>query len=120
MAGIYEIEISIPPKKEEMITKAAIKAGKTQSAYILDAVDEKLGLVNDREKTTRELAGWLSHDEAENLRKATDVFNQINTPSYSYHYKKRWLKYRSMMYGSQHPAWRQGERSLQEIGISRL
>jgi len=35
-------------------------------------------LVNDREKTIRELAGWLSHDEAEDLRKATEIFNQIN------------------------------------------
>ncbi|MBI4618702.1 MAG: DUF1778 domain-containing protein [Desulfobacterales bacterium] len=72
------LSLRIPPKKEEMITKAAIKAGKTKSAYILDAVDEKLGLVNDREKTIRELAGWLSHDEAEELRKTTDIFNQIN------------------------------------------
>jgi uncharacterized protein (DUF1778 family) len=72
------LSLRIPPKKEEMITKAAIKAGKTKSAYILDAVDEKLGLVNDREKTIRELAGWLSHDEAEELRKTTDTFNQIN------------------------------------------
>ena len=72
------LSLRIPPKKEEMITKAAIKAGKTKSAYILDAVDEKLGLVNDRENTIRELAGWLSHDEAENLRKATNIFNQIN------------------------------------------
>ena len=74
------LSLRIPPKKEEMITKAAIKAGKTKSAYILDAVDEKLGLANDREKTIRELAGWLSHDEAEELKKATAVFNQINTP----------------------------------------
>ncbi|MEW6615040.1 MAG: DUF1778 domain-containing protein [Thermodesulfobacteriota bacterium] len=35
------LSLRIPPKKEEMITKAAIKAGKTKSAYILDAVDEK-------------------------------------------------------------------------------
>lgn len=72
------LSLRIPPKKEDMITKAAIKAGKTKSAYILDAVDEKLGLLSDRENTIRELAGWLSHDEAENLRKATDLFNQIN------------------------------------------
>lgn len=72
------LSLRIPPKKEEMITKAALKVGKTKSAYILDAVDEKLGLVNDREKMIRELAGWLSHDEAEDLRKATDIFNQTN------------------------------------------
>ena len=55
-----------------------MSAGKTKSAYILEAVDEKLGLVKDREKMIRELAGWLSHDEAEELRKATTVFDRIN------------------------------------------
>jgi len=68
----------MPPKKEEMIKKAAKRAGKTKSAYILEAVDEKLGLVKNREQMIREFAGWLSHDEAEELRKATEVFNQVN------------------------------------------
>ncbi|MEA3357875.1 MAG: DUF1778 domain-containing protein [Thermodesulfobacteriota bacterium] len=72
------LSLRIPPEKEKIITKAAMKAGKTKSAYILEAVDEKLGLVNDREKMIRKLAGWLSHDEAEELRKATEVFSQIN------------------------------------------
>ncbi|OIP28650.1 MAG: hypothetical protein COW04_06405 [Deltaproteobacteria bacterium CG12_big_fil_rev_8_21_14_0_65_43_10] len=34
--------------------------------------------------------------------------------------QKRGLKYQSMMYGSRHPAWKWGERSLQETDISRL
>jgi len=72
------LSLRIPPKKEIMIKKAAMSTGKTKSAYILEAVDEKLGLVKDREKMIRELAGWLSHDEAEELRKATEVFNRIN------------------------------------------
>ena len=72
------LSLRIPHEKEKIITKAAMKAGKTKSAYILEAVDEKLGLMNDREKMIRKLAGWLSHDEAEELRKATKVFNQIN------------------------------------------
>ena len=72
------LSLRVPTKKENMIRKAAIKAGKTKSAYILEAVDEKLGLVKDREKQIRELSGWLSHDEAEELRKATEVFNQVN------------------------------------------
>jgi len=45
----------------QVIKKTALKAGKTKSAFILEAVDEKLGLVKNREKTIRELAGWLSH-----------------------------------------------------------
>ena len=72
------LSLRIPSKKEEMIKKAAAKTGKTKSAYIIDAVDEKLGLVKNRENVIRELAGWLSKDEAEELRKATEVFGQIN------------------------------------------
>jgi uncharacterized protein (DUF1778 family) len=72
------LSLRMPPQKEEMIKKAAKKAGKTKSAYILEAVDEKLGLVKNREQMIREFAGWLSHDEAEELRKATEVFNQVN------------------------------------------
>ena len=55
-----------------------LKTGKTKSAFILEAVDEKLGLVKNREKTIREFAGWLSHSEAEELRKETAVFNRVN------------------------------------------
>ena len=55
------LSLRIPPEKEKMINKAATKAGKTKSAFILEAVDEKLGLVKDREQTIRELAGWLSN-----------------------------------------------------------
>lgn len=72
------LSLRMPPKKEEMIKKAAKRAGKTKSSYILEAVDEKLGLVKNREQMIREFAGWLSHDEAEELRKATEVFNQVN------------------------------------------
>ena len=72
------LSLRMPPQKEEMIKKAAKRAGKSKSAYILEAVDEKLGLVKNREQMIREFAGWLSHDEAEELRKATEVFNQVN------------------------------------------
>ena len=72
------LSLRIPPKKEELIKKTALKTGKTKSAFILEAVDEKLGLVKNREKTIRELAGWLSHSEAEELRKGTAVFNWVN------------------------------------------
>ena len=51
--------------------------GTTKTALILKAVDEKLGLTETREQTIRELAGWLSHEEADELRKSVDAFNQI-------------------------------------------
>ena len=72
------LSLRIPPEKEKMIKTASKKAGKTKSAFIVEAIDEKLGLVKNRNKTIRQLAGWLTHEEAEELRASLDVFNQIN------------------------------------------
>jgi hypothetical protein len=74
-----------------MIMIASKKAGKTKSAYIVEAIDEKLGLAKNREKTIRQLAGWLTHGEAAELRTSLDVF--------TYRCRKKGLKYRSMMSG---------------------
>ncbi len=72
------LSLRIPPEKEKIISKAANKAGKTKSAFILEAVDEKLGLVKDREQTIRELAGWLPAEEAKKLGESLRVFTQIH------------------------------------------
>ena len=72
------LSLRIPPEKEKMIKMASKKARKTKSAFIVDAIDEKLGLIKNREKTIRQLAGWLTHQEAEELRTSLDAFNQIN------------------------------------------
>ena len=72
------ISLRISPKKNELIEKAALKARCTKTAFILEAIDEKLGLKENREEIIRKLAGWLSHDDAEQLRKSIDVFDKIN------------------------------------------
>jgi hypothetical protein len=41
-------------------------------------VDEKLGLTKTREQSIRELAGWLFHEEADELRETISVFGQIH------------------------------------------
>lgn len=56
----------------------AARAGKSVTGFILEATDEKLGLVDDWEQTVRELAGWMSHEEAEELRASLQVFGKIN------------------------------------------
>jgi ribosome-binding protein aMBF1 (putative translation factor) len=66
-----------------MIRKSGTKSKKTKTAYTLDAVDEKLGLVKDREQVVRELAGWLSHEEAQELRKAVETFNKVEEGDWS-------------------------------------
>ena len=72
------VSLRIPSGKGEMLRKAAAKSRKTKTAYILEAVDEKLGLVKNREQLAGELAGWLSHEEAQELRKAVEIFNKVD------------------------------------------
>lgn len=72
------LSLRIPLEKDEMIKKAAAKNKKTKTAFILEAVDEKLGLVKAREQIIRELAGWLSHDEAQELREAVKLFEKVD------------------------------------------
>jgi len=72
------LSLRIPPDKETLINRASKKAGKSKSAFIIEAIDEKLGLSKNREQTVRQFSGWLSHEEAEDLRKSLELFNQIN------------------------------------------
>jgi predicted DNA-binding protein len=44
------LSLRIPPEKEKMIKMASKRAGKTKSAFIVEAIDEKLGLVKNRKK----------------------------------------------------------------------
>jgi hypothetical protein len=75
---VMPVSLRIPQEKVDLIRKAAAKAGMSNTAYILDAIDEKLGIVKDREQTIRDIAGWLSHEEAEELRQVTGVFGGIH------------------------------------------
>jgi uncharacterized protein (DUF1778 family) len=70
--------LRISSDKNEMLKKATARSRKTKTAYILEAVDEELGLAKNRERIVRELAGWLSHEEAQELRKAVETFNKVD------------------------------------------
>lgn len=72
------VSLRIPPKKEEMIRRAAKKEGKTKTAFILDAIDEKLGLAANREQLVRKAAGWLTPEDASELRQNLQVFEEIH------------------------------------------
>jgi len=72
------MSLRIPIQKENMIEKAAIKEKKSKTAFVIEAIDEKLGLVQNRESALRDFAGWLSSKEADELRSATDVFDTVN------------------------------------------
>jgi hypothetical protein len=68
----------MPAQTEELIRKLAKKKGQTQTAVIMEAVDEKLGLKKNRRQLIRELAGWMSHDEAEEIRNSSHHFERIH------------------------------------------
>lgn len=72
------ISLRIPSEKETIIENEASKTGKTKTRYILDAVDEKLGIAQDREQLIRKFAGWLAHEEAEELRHSVNIFEKID------------------------------------------
>jgi len=71
------MSLRIPRQKENMIKKAAMKQKKTKTTFVIEAIDEKLGLTKNRESALREFAGWLSSKEAEELRSATRIFETI-------------------------------------------
>jgi phosphohistidine phosphatase SixA len=47
----------------------------TRATSTLEAVGEKVGPVEKQGQVVRRLAGWLSHGEANALRKAVEVFD---------------------------------------------
>jgi hypothetical protein len=75
--GFFPVQLRIPSEKEVMIRKAATKTGKRKTSFIMESVDEKLDLLKSREQIVREMAGWLTHEKAENLRQAVTVFEQV-------------------------------------------
>ena len=77
------LSLRMPPEKEAIIQKAAKKAGKSKSAYILDALDEKLGLAKSREQVIRELAGWLPHEEADRMRRVSEGLREVDERDWS-------------------------------------
>ena len=72
------LSLRIPSDKEQMIKRAAAKVRKTKTAFILEAVYEKLGLTQSREQLVRQTAGWLGREEAEELRRSVEVFSRVD------------------------------------------
>lgn len=72
------ISLRITPDKEKIIKEHAKISGKTKTKFILEAIDDKLGLSSDRVEFIRTFAGWLTSDEADELRRSLDLFEKVN------------------------------------------
>lgn len=60
-----------------MIKKSGAKGKKAKPSFIFEALDEESGLLKNRQQVVRELAGWLFHEEAQELRMAAEVFEMV-------------------------------------------
>jgi hypothetical protein len=72
------LRLKISAYKERLIQQASEKVSKSITSFINEAIDEKLGLAKNREQLIREIAGYLPHEEAEELRVAANQVNEIN------------------------------------------
>ena len=71
------ISLRLPEYEENLINKLAKETGRTKTAVILEAVSEKLGTSKNKKQLIRDLSGWMSHDEAEQLRSNLQHFDQV-------------------------------------------
>ena len=69
--------LRIPPEKARLIREAAERDGLTQTAFIMEAVDRKLGVSPGRALIIKSLAGWLDQAEGVELEAHLAVFEQI-------------------------------------------
>jgi hypothetical protein len=55
----------------------AKRTGKTQTALILEALNEKYGIEKSRSQIVHDLAGWMSPSECNELRQALAHFDAV-------------------------------------------
>ncbi len=73
-----QVSLRIPKKTGARLQSLAEKTGKTKTALILEAFDEKYALKKDRSQLIRELAGWMSTEECKELRRLVSEFEAVD------------------------------------------
>jgi predicted transcriptional regulator len=72
------ISLRLPENDEKLIKRIAERTGRTKTAVILEAISEKLGVHVSRKQLIKDLSGWMSHDEAAQLRIHLQHFDQVS------------------------------------------
>jgi len=72
------ISLRIPESREKLLRRYAEKTGKTKTAVILEAIDEKLGLKISRREIIRNFSGWMSEEDTRDLKRAVEDFDTIH------------------------------------------
>lgn len=72
-----QVSLRVPPETIDRLNALSEKTGKTKTALILEALHEKYGLKKSRSQLIRELAGWMSPAECNELRNAVADFDKV-------------------------------------------
>lgn len=72
------VSLRVPPETSALLKALAKKTGKTQTALILEALNEKYALKKKRSQLIRDLAGWMSPSESDALREIVADFDKID------------------------------------------
>lgn len=73
-----QVSLRVPRETNERLSILAEKTGKTKTALILEALEEKYALKKDRASLIRNLAGWMSKVESDALRNAVSDFDTVH------------------------------------------
>jgi len=73
-----QVSLRVPPNTGDRLNSLAKKTGKTKSALIMEALDEKYHPEKSRSQLIRELSGWMPKSECNELREAVTEFHAVN------------------------------------------
>lgn len=73
-----QVSLRVPPEISNRLKRLAEKTGKTKTALILEAIDEKYAPKKERSQLIREIAGWMPRAESNALRKAVSDFDKVD------------------------------------------
>ncbi len=72
-----QFSLRVPPETGARLKLLAQKTGKTQTALILEALNEKYALKQNRSILIRDLSGWMPKSECDALRIAVAGFDKV-------------------------------------------
>lgn len=73
-----QVSVRVPPETSAQLESLAEKTGKTKTALIREALNERYELVKDRSQLVRDLAGWMPTEECDALRNAVAEFDAVD------------------------------------------
>ena len=73
-----QVSFRVPSETSARLKSLAKKTGKTQTALIIEALNEKYAPPIKRSQLVRELAGWMTPSESDALRRSIADFDTID------------------------------------------